>query len=79
MKKRYGAEYASRFTSLTYSAFEKRILDQFRDALPEDIRPARDYLIDDWDVIKETLYENDINVHGMRMSDIRSYVENIIT
>ena len=78
VKKRYGEEYASRFTSLTYSAFEKRILDQFRDALPEDIRPARDYLIDDWDVIKETLYENDINVHGMRMSDIRSYVENII-
>ena len=78
VKKRYGAEYASRLTSLTYSAFEKRILDQFRDALPEDIRPARDYLIDDWDVIKETLYENDINVHGMRMSDIRSYVENII-
>ena len=78
VKKRYGEEYASRFTSLTYSAFEKRILDQFRDALPEDIRPARDYLIDDWDVIKETLYENGINVHGMRMSDIRSYVENII-
>lgn len=78
VKKRYGEEYASRFTSLTYSAFEKRILDQFRDALPEDIRPARDYLIDDWDVVKETLYENDINVHGMRMSDIRSYVENII-
>ncbi|WP_261069500.1 UvrD-helicase domain-containing protein [Streptococcus mitis] len=78
VKKRYGEEYASRFTSLTYSAFEKRILDQFRNALPEDIRPARDYLIDDWDVIKETLYENDINVHGMRMSDIRSYVENII-
>lgn len=78
VKKRYDEEYASRFTSLTYSAFEKRILDQFRDALPEDIRPARDYLIDDWDVIKETLYENGINVHGMRMSDIRSYVENII-
>ena len=78
VKKRYGDEYASRFTSLTYSAFEKRILDQFRDVLPEDIRPSRDYLIEDWDVIKETLYENDINVHGMRMSDIRSYVENII-
>lgn len=78
VKKRYGEEYVSRFTSLTYSAFEKRILDQFRDALPEDIRPARDYLVDDWDVIKETLYENDINVHGMRMSYIRNFVENII-
>ena len=78
VKKRYGEEYVSRFTSLTYSAFEKRILDQFRNALPEDIRPARDYLVDDWDVIKETLYENDINVHGMRMSYIRNFVENII-
>ena len=36
--KRYGDEYASRFTSLTYSAFDKRILDQFRDVLPENIR-----------------------------------------
>ena len=78
VKKRYGDEYASRFTSLTYSAFEKRILDQFRDVLPEDIRPSRDYLIEDWDTIKELLSMNGINVNGWRMSDIRRYVENII-
>lgn len=78
VKKRYGDEYASRFTSLTYSAFEKRILDQFRDVLPEDIRPSRDYLIEDWYTIKELLSMNGINVNGWRMSDIRRYVENII-
>ena len=78
IKKRYGDEYASRFTSLTYSAFEKRILDQFRDTLPDVIRPARDYLIDDWDVIKETLFKNGINVNGRRMSDIRNSVENTV-
>ena len=78
VKKRYGDEYASRFTSLTYSAFEKRILDQFRDVLPEDIRPLRDYLIEDWDTIKELLSMNGINVNGWRMSDIRNFVENII-
>lgn len=78
VKKRYGDEYASRFTSLTYSAFEKRILDQFRDVLPEDIRPSRDYLIEDWYTIKELLSMNGINVNGRRMSDIRNFVENII-
>ena len=78
VKKHYGDEYASRFTSLTYSAFEKRILDQFRDVLPEDIRPSRDYLIEDWDTIKELLSMNEINVNGCRMSDIRNFVENII-
>ena len=78
VKKRYGDEYASRFTSLTYSAFEKRILDQFRVVIPEDIRPSRDYLIEDWDTIKELLSMNGINVNGLRMSDIRNFVENII-
>ena len=78
VNKRYGDEYASRFTSLTYSAFEKKILDQFRNALPEEIRPARDYLIDDWNVIKETLIKNGISVNGWRMSEIRNFVENII-
>ena len=76
VKKHYGDEYASRFTSLTYSAFEKRILDQFRDVLPEAIRPSKDYLIEDWDTIKEILSINGIN--GWRMSDIRNFVENII-
>lgn len=78
VKKRYGDEYASRFTSLTYSAFEKMILDQYINALPEEIRPDRDYLVDDWDVIKATLIKNGINVNERRMSDIRKSVEKTV-
>ena len=78
VKKRYGNEYASRFTSLTYSAFEKMILDQFRNVLPENIRPSKDYIIEDWKIIKKILEKNGINIYGWRVSDIRSFVENNI-
>ncbi|HHJ9521350.1 TPA: UvrD-helicase domain-containing protein, partial [Streptococcus pyogenes] len=78
VKKRYGDEYASRFTSLTYSAFEKMILDQFRNTLPEGIRPSKDYLIEDWDIIKETLFKNGVNVNGWRLPQIRNFVESTI-
>ena len=75
VKKRYGNEYASRFTSLTYSAFEKMILDQFRNVLPESMRPSKDYIIE---IIKKILEKNGINIYGWRVSDIRSFLlENI--
>ena len=78
VKKHYGNEYASRFTSLTYSAFEKMILDQFRNVLPESMRPSKDYIIEDWVIIKKILEKNGINVYGWRLSDIRSFLlENI--
>ena len=78
VKKRYGNEYASRFTSLTYSAFEKMILDQFRNVLPESMRPSKDYIIEDWEIIKKILEKNGINIYGWRVSDIRSFLlENI--
>lgn len=77
VKKRYGAEYASRFTSLTYSAFEKRILDQFRNVLPEEIRPLKDYLIEEMEVIKEVLDRNGLNTTGMRMNRIKEIAERI--
>ena len=78
VKKRYGAEYSSRFTSLTYSAFEKRILDQFRNALPENMRPCKKYFIEDWEVIKDVLSKNEINVYDSKLSSIQAYVERII-
>ena len=76
--KRYGAEYSSRFTSLTYSAFEKRILDQFRNTLPENMRPCKKYFIEDWEIIKDVLSKNEINVHNSNLSRIQQYVEKII-
>ena len=77
VKKRYGEEYASRFTSLTYSAFEKRILDQFRNVLPKEIRPSKDYLIEEMEVIKEVLDRNGLNTTGMRMNRIKEIAESI--
>lgn len=43
--KRVGAQLAVRFDSLTFDAFAKRILDQFREALPAGYRPTQDYII----------------------------------
>ncbi|HFR3947256.1 TPA: UvrD-helicase domain-containing protein, partial [Streptococcus suis] len=77
VKKRYGDEYASRFTSLTYSAFEKKILDQFRNVLPEEIRPSKDYLIEEMEVIKEVLDRNGLSTTGMWKNSIKEIAERI--
>lgn len=50
--KRYGNEYGSRFSSLTYDAFSKRVLDQFRTALPEGLIPQKNYLVEDENIIE---------------------------
>ena len=78
VKKRYGEEFASRFTSLTYSAFEKMILDQFRGALPENIRPTSDYMIEELEIIKEVLDRNGLDTTGMRMNRIKEIAESIV-
>ena len=78
VKKRYGDEYASRFTSLTYSAFEKMILDQFRGVLPENIRPTSDYMIEELEIIKEVLDRNGLDTTGMRMNRIKEMAESIV-
>ena len=41
--KRCGKEIENRFTSLTYDAFSKSILDHFRFALPLNLRPDAEY------------------------------------
>lgn len=45
--KRYGNEFVKRFSSMTYDAFAKRILDNFKYALPVELRPNADYSIND--------------------------------
>lgn len=47
VNQRYGNEFARRFISLTFAAFEKRILDQFLMSLPSYMRPNKDYIIVD--------------------------------
>lgn len=79
VRKSYGEEYASRFISLTYSAFEKKILDQFRSVLPVNNRPSEDYLIEDWDVIKQIFAEKQLSAFSnLKAKDFTQIVENIV-
>lgn len=58
IEKRYGRKYGNRFTSLTYDAFAKKMLDQFFMALPEDSRPSKDYSVEDSEAVKAAFFES---------------------
>ena len=62
VERRCGAEIKGRFVSMTYDAFAKSVLDHFKYALPEELRPAPDYLVNDSDIIDAAFryigYEN---------------------
>lgn len=51
VEKRCGTDIKGRFVSMTYDAFAKNILDHFLYALPDELRPATDYLVNDPDII----------------------------
>lgn len=51
VEKRCGKEYSGRFSSMTYDAFAKNILDHFRLALPKEVIPNRDYEVNDEKII----------------------------
>jgi len=51
VEKRCGSDVKDRFTSLTYDAFAKHILDHFLYALPEDTRPLPDYAVNDNEIV----------------------------
>ena len=51
VEKRCGEDVKGRFVSMTYDAFAKSILDHFLYALPDDLRPDSDYLVDDFETI----------------------------
>ena len=44
VEQRCGKETACRFDSMTYDAFAKNLLDHFRLALPQELRPKQDYI-----------------------------------
>lgn len=78
--KRCGKEIETRFVSMTYDAFSKSILDHFRFALPEDLRPDATYLVNDADTIdaafKKAGYNNP---HNLTISRLRSYYERVLS
>jgi superfamily I DNA/RNA helicase len=78
--KRCGKEIETRFMSMTYDAFSKSILDHFRFALPEVLRPDTAYLVNDADTIdaafKKSGYNNPLNLPDYKL---KSYYERVLT
>ena len=69
--KRCGTDVKDRFTSLTYDAFAKRILDHFLYALPEDTRPLQNYTVNDNEIINAAFvkagYNNPYNLSSSKL------------
>ena len=77
---RCGRDFESRFVSLTYDAFFKSIVDHFRFALPEDVRPEASYLVEDQDVIAAAFAKAGFNNdQGWNKSRTRKYYEDVIS
>lgn len=77
--KRCGKEIETRFISMTYDAFSKSILDHFRFALPNDLRPDADYLVNDANTIdaafKKAGYNNPLNLSPYKL---KLYYERVL-
>lgn len=77
--KRCGNDIIDRFVSLTYDAFSKGILDQFRCALPESIRPNAFYHIEEEEIICKAFekagFTNECNLSN---SKLKSYYSRVI-
>lgn len=80
IESRYGKEYAIRFSSLTYDAFAKKILDQFRNALPNDLCPNKNYVIGDKKIIDAAFKKSGyLNTNSLTPSRLSAYYENAIS
>lgn len=64
VERRCGQDAKSRFSSMTYDAFFKRILDHFLYALPEELRPNTDYLINDLKIIEQAFIHQGASLDG---------------
>lgn len=49
VKQRCPAEFSDRFTSITFDAFTKNLVDRFHTAIPAEWRPTKPYEIAFWD------------------------------
>ena len=78
--KRCGEEVRDRFSSLTYDAFSKSILDHFLYALPERYRPAPDYLVNDNKTIEAAFIRAGFrNLKNLSPSKLKTYYDNILS
>ena len=66
--------------SLTYDAFSKSILDHFRLALPESVRPNASYLIEDKNIIEVAFKRAGfINRNSMSPSKLKTYYDKVLS
>lgn len=80
VERRCGAEIKGRFVSMTYDAFAKSVLDHFKYALPEKLRPAPDYLVNDSDTIDAAFrYIGYENPDGLTPSKLKSKYDTFLT
>ena len=80
INKRCGNEFGSRFSSMTYDAFAKRILDHFRYALPEELRPDANYSINE-DAVIDAAFKNVgfNNPLQLSPSKLKTYYDKVIS
>ena len=78
--KRYGNEIKSRFSSMTYDAFSKRLLDRFRLALPIEWQPDKDYEVNNAEIIdaafKKVGYNNP---HNLKKGELKKFYEQTLS
>ena len=80
VEQRCGAEIKGRFMSMTYDAFAKSVLDHFMYALPQDLQPAPDYLVNDSDTIDAAfIYAGYKNPDGLTASRLKSAYDYFLT
>jgi superfamily I DNA/RNA helicase len=60
---RFGDSFSMRFSSMTYDAFAKMLLDHFRFALPEELRPNEGYKINDDEIIQAACIKAGDSLH----------------
>ena len=75
VEKRCGQDAKLRFSSMTYDAFFKRILDHFLYALPEELRPKADYLINDLNIIDQAFIRQESILNGTISSKFNTYYD----
>ena len=75
VERRCGQDAKLRFSSMTYDAFFKRILDRFLYALPEELRPKADYLINDLDIIDKAFIRQGYILDGTISSKFNKYYD----
>ena len=65
---------------MTYDAFAKNILDHFLYALPDELRPATDYLVNDPDIIDAAFHCAGFkNPNGFTQSRLKTEYDDILS